>query len=191
MKLKQILFIVFIPICGFLAYLIYSSIRDKELNMKKTELAERAIKDQLNFLKEVQILYFNKYNTYADTWKDLEDFIKSDSLYITEKKEEVITLYYGADSISVSIDTLGSVAVADSLYNTIDQELVTHPDSLSLIPFSGKEFSLKTGSVDGLDVFEIKDIDPINERRKLGISGFDTLRMGSLKNAALKGNWEK
>ena len=191
MKLKHIITILFIPVVIFLSYLIYHSIDEKSRTIKDIETSENSIKEKLSFLKEVQLLHYNTKGEYASTWPEVTQFLKKDSVYIVEKKEEVITLYYGADSISITYDTIGSVPVIDTLRASVEKTDQYHLDSIPLIPGRKDSFALKTGKVDGLPVFEIKDIYPINERRTYGIPGYDTLKMGSLKNVAIKGNWEK
>jgi hypothetical protein len=103
-------------------------------------------------------------------------------------------LDYGAEEIKVSYDTIGSIAVMDSLFSP-----AKHPDlKLDLLPVvpgsGGKQFEFFADKIDKtggykVSVFEIRDPAPINVERRAN-NNEKALRVGSRTDASTEGNWK-
>ncbi len=70
---------------------------------------------------------------------------------------------------------------------------ITDIQNLPIIPGSGKKFSIYAGKIDKsgvkVDVFEVKDSDPINPARRAN-NNENALRVGSRDEVTTSGNWE-
>ncbi len=191
MKLRIGIGVFFLAASVLVASFLYNSIINSANETEAIEQSEFAIKEKLFFIKSIQEAHFDAIGEYAKDWKSLRSFCMNQTLHRTQRREEVITLYYGADSVAFHIDTLASKNVKDSLFQ---QEINPNGyaiENLQNIPLSKAKFRLDLGFTNGIDVYQITDMDPKNIRRTYGIQGFDTLRMGSLTQPAIKGNWEK
>jgi hypothetical protein len=191
MKLRIGIGVFFLAASILVAGFLYNSIITSANESEAIEQSEIAIKEKLLFIKLLQESHYDATGAYAKDWKALKKFCSEEILYRTQRREEVITLYYGADSVAFHIDTLASKNVRDSLFQ---QEINPNKyaiQNLQDIPLSEAQFRLDLGFTSGIDVYQITDTDPKNKRRTYGIQGFDTLRMGSLTQPAIKGNWEK
>ena len=112
-------------------------------------------------------------------------------LYITERKETIIQLDYGADSVYVEIDTLGSVPVMDSLFASDFQV-----DRLPFVPDSENKFLIWADKINKsgvmVDVIEVIDPEPVDPTRLEDneIKNRKPLRFGSRTDVTTAGNWE-
>ncbi len=178
-----------------LGYFLFNSIKtDIDMEEKITQTEARVIR-KLMMIRDAQIAYQSVHGRYTDNWDSLKNFIKNGVIYNVQKREQVIPMAYGRDSVIVNYDTLGTVSVQDSIFNERKYPNFSAED-LEIVPGSNgeKEFELyaneigkKTGAV--ISVFEVKDTHVINpERRKEGGKG--PLRVGSRDEASTQGNWE-
>ena len=140
------------------------------------------------------------------------NFIENEKFTITQRRDstiidEVLTRRYGVDTTKdiVIIDTLGYVAVKDSLFGA-DPRYKT----MMNVPVGkqGEQFKLQTGVVNqnniNIPVFEAsvqKDIllfgqdeNLINKEKEVvsveGVNG-PTLKVGSMEEVNTNGNWPK
>lgn len=193
MNLTKILTIGFIVISLGLAYFLYDSIKEdinEEARIKKIE--DRII-DKLKMIREAEIAYQAVHGNYTSDWDKLISFIDTGRIYITQRSEEIITLDYGADSVNVIIDTLGTVSVKDSLFSA-DRYPNFQSEKLPYIPGNeDKKFDIYADEIDKsgvtVDVFEVRDPEPVNPARK-GELGRGPLRVGSRTEVTTAGNWE-
>ena len=111
---RKILTIVFSVLALGLGYYLYYSIRSDVKEAARVDKIEQRIIDKLQVIRTAQKAYLSVHGKYADNWDALIAFILAGDLYITERKEEIITLEYGADSVRIQIDTLGTISVRDS-----------------------------------------------------------------------------
>ena len=179
-----------------LAYLLGNSIYTSITEAKRIESMERQIISNLEMIREAQIAYQALNHQYTSDWSKLKSFIDTAQFYLTSRIEHVITLDYGADSVYVEIDTLGRMAVKDSLFSKRK-----YPDfdleALSIVPGTeGKEFAMwadkiKKGNVD-VDVVEVWNTAPINPKRNEDNEAITKkpLRFGSRTSVTTAGNWE-
>lgn len=180
-------------LAAYLVYGIKSSIDEKD---RIARVEDKVIK-KLMTIRKAEIGFQAKYGDYTANWDSLANFIKVDSFFITEKSETIITLAYGADSVIVDIDTLGTVSVMDSLFST--PEFVNYDFSkLKFIPENkeNKEFEIFTSRIEKsgvkIDVIEVRDTDPVDPTRNEENDGRNRkpLRFGSRTDVTTSGNWE-
>lgn len=193
MNLNKILSFVFLAIALFLGYKLYMSVDDVMEEEKRIALTEARIIEKLQMLRDAQIAYQATHGEYAGNWNDLYNFINEGEIWLVERKETTKLLEYGKEETEVTIDTLGSVGVMDSLFNERK-----YPDfnleALAVVPGSnGKQFEFFADKIERsqrqISVFEIRDPDPINPKRRLN-NKERALRVGSRTDISTSGNWE-
>lgn len=193
MTLPRILSIVFLAIALFLGYKLYMSVDNVVENEKMIALTEARIIEKLQMLRDAQIAYQATNGEYAGNWNDLEKFIEEGKIWLIQRKETTTLLEYGKEEISVTIDTLGSVNVMDSLFNERKYPNF-NLENLHIVPGSGgKQFEFFADKIERsqrqIAVFEIRDPDPINPKRRLN-NKEKALRVGSRTDSSTAGNWE-
>ena len=105
-------------------YLVYS-IRFSINESKRIAAMEEDIIEQLMMIREAEVAYLAVNGQYTSDWNNLTSFIDTGVFYITQRTEKVFQLSYGADSISVTIDTLGTVAVRIPYLLQISGQILT------------------------------------------------------------------
>ena len=191
MNLTKILTIVFYLVSVGLAYFLISSISHDIQEEKRISAAEEKVRDKLMMIRSAQISYQAANGQFTSDWNKLISFVDTGKIYLTERKETIIQLDYGADSVIVDIDTLGSVAVIDSLFGS-DFDARTLPN----VPDSDKQFKIWADKINKsgvmVDVIEVVDPDPVDPTRKESneIPNRKPLRFGSRTQVTTGGNWE-
>jgi hypothetical protein len=192
-KTKIFTYVLLIPIV-ILAYLIYDGIRGPIEEQKRIAAIEARVIDKLKMLRQLQLGYYSVNGSYAGKWQDLINFANQGRFLNVQRREIIIPdIRPGVDSVRVEIDTLGTVAVRDSLFPT-SRYPDFDPATLPVIPGSGgKQFELFAGKVNrnnlNVDVFEIKDTAPVNPARRAK-NNEKALKVGSREEATTAGNWE-
>lgn len=193
MNLTKILTIVFVVISLGLAYFLMNSIRTDINEEKRITAIENNIINKLKMIRDAQVAYQSVNGNYTSDWDKLINFIDTGNIYITQRREHIITLDYGADSVVVDIDTLGTVSVKDSLFSE-----EKYPNfNLAKLPYvpgnETQKFDIFADEINksgvNVDVFEVKDPAPINPAR-LKKTGRGPLRVGSRTEVTIAGNWE-
>ncbi|MGB3180151.1 MAG: hypothetical protein WBB45_02095 [Cyclobacteriaceae bacterium] len=186
--LTAVFFVIAICLGGYLVWSINESVQQEA----RIESVEDEVKDKLMLIRDAQIAYQAVNGQYTSEFPRLINFIDTGKFYLVQRKENIITLEYGADSIYVEVDTLGTKPVQDSLFSNPDYRKFDLR-SLSQIPGSEKEFEMRadkiyTGNIE-VDVFLVRDTDPVNPRRREN-NNERALRVGSLTEATTSGNWQ-
>lgn len=191
MNLTKILTIVFYLISIGLAYFLVSGIAHDIEEEKMIRSVEVKVIDKLMKIRDAEIAYQVAKGVFTSDWDKLVNFVDTGAIYITERKETIIRLDYGADSVYVQIDTLGSVPVKDSLFSAdFDAE------SLPFVPDSDKKFQIWADKINKsgvmVDVIEVVDPDPVDPTRseENEIKNRKPLRFGSRTDVTTAGNWE-
>lgn len=189
----RILSIVFLVIALGLGYLLYKSVDDVMQQEKVIAATEARIIEKLQMLREAQVAYLASNGQYAGSWDELKKFIQEGKIWIVQRTEKTKLLEYGKEEITVSLDTLGSVMVMDSLFNERRYPNF-NLENLHIVPGSGgKQFEFFADKVERtqrqIPVFEIRDPDPINPKRRLN-NKEKALRIGSRTDSSTSGNWE-
>lgn len=193
MTLPRILSIVFLVAALLLGYKLYMSVDDVVENEKKIALTEARIIEKLQMLRDAQIAYQATNGEYAGNWNELKKFIEDGKIWLIQRKETTTLLEYGREEIKVAIDTLGSVNVLDSLFNERKYPNFSL-ENLHIVPGSGgKQFEFFADKIERsqrqIGVFEIRDPDPINPKRRIN-NKEKALRVGSRTDSSTAGNWE-
>lgn len=193
MTLTKILSIVFLLGALGLGFMLYKSVDDVMQEEKRIAATESRIIEKLQMLRDAQIAYIATNGEYAGNWEDLRKFIEEGKIWLVQRREETKLLAYGKEETTVFFDTLGSVNVMDSLFNERRYPNF-NIENVNIVPGSGgKEFEFFADKVERsqrqIGVFEIRDPDPINPKRRAN-NKEKALRVGSRTDSSTSGNWE-
>lgn len=186
-----LLFLVAIGLGYFLVDSIKYRIDEKEL----VTTVEARVIEKLKMIRDAETAFLAANGRYTSDWDSLINFIKVGRIPNVIKRETVIPLAYGADSIYVEYDTLGFVNVRDSIFTDAKYPNF-NPETLPMIPGSeGLKFELcaktitrETGAV--VEVFEAKDVFVVDKNRLKDTHPYGPLRVGSCDEPTTQGNWE-
>lgn len=194
MNLTKVLSLVFFVAAMVLGYFLWKGVNDVVEEEKRIALLEAVTIEKLEMLREAQLAYQASNGKYASTWDSLKMFIEDGTIWMVQRTEKTKLLDYGAEEITVTFDTLGSVGVMDSLFNQRK-----YPDfNIDLLPVvpgsGGKQFEFFADKVEKtggylVNVFEIRDPSPINPERRAN-NKEKALRVGSRTDASTEGNWK-
>ena len=204
MKAKQIALIL-IPLNIILAYFVYNSI-NSEVEFQK--LAKVRIAENIQKLKDiraVQISYKNKYKGFSDDFDSLLVFMNYDSVAVVKSEGEApdsLTELQAVQAGLISRDTI-YIAAKSHIFNedyltTRNEKFPLNIEQFRYIPYTAdKSYEIDAGSVEKgeviVQVFEVSAkygdvlIGLDAENKKYDLSSF--LRVGSMSEASLNGNW--
>ena len=202
--IKAVLYVISVV----LAYLIYLSVMAPITFNKNREERFSAVIEKLKDIRDAQVAYRTINGEFAKDFETLISFIDTGVYTITQQKDSSFMRYNRVYRIdmqvdTVVIDTLGTVAVKDSLFKG-DSSYKT----LFSVPFAqnGERFEMKSDVVNkqGFDapVFEAsvkKDVVLYDQPKELlarenahnsieEVNG-NTIRVGSLTDVSTSGNW--
>lgn len=196
MEKTKIISLAALVVCIGLAWFLVNSIYTSIDNADRIERMEAQIINKLIMIREAQKGYQAVNGQYTSDWDKLKSFVDSGQFYLTSRIEHIITLDYGADSVYVEIDTLGTVGVRDSLFSPAkypDFDLAT----FSLVPgYSDVEFEMWADKIEKsnvkVDVVEVWNPKPVNPKRDKDNEARtkQPLRFGSRTSITTAGNWE-
>jgi len=209
MNAKKITLIL-IPINIILAFYVYNSITSEvEFNKQaKERIAENVQK--LKDLRTLQIAYKREYDTFADNFSSLLNFLENDSTTIIKSIGETPDTLINNQQITdaqalemglISRDTF-FVSASESVFNEAyiknrDNKYPLDLDLLSIIPHTERQYNIDANVIEKgkvtVQVFEIsatyKDVfnglDAENKKYDLN----SLLKVGSMTEASLNGNW--
>lgn len=116
MNLTKILTIVlFLASIGLGAYLFFS-IRSTITEREAIAGTEQQVIEKLSVIREAEKAYLEQYGEYTANWDSLKHFIETGIVPITVRKETIIPLSYGKDSIQVRIDTIDRVPAKERIF---------------------------------------------------------------------------
>jgi hypothetical protein len=193
MNLPKVLSLVFFAVAVGLGYLLYKGVDDVVEQEKRISLIEAATIEKLQMLRDAELAYQASNGKYADNWNDLKNFIQNGKIWIVQRTETTKLLEYGKEEITVTFDTLGSVAVMDSLFNE-RRYPEFNLETMATVPGSGgKLFEFFADKIERnsyqINVFEIRDPAPVNPERQLN-NNEKALKVGSRTDASTEGNWK-
>ena len=196
MHISRILTFVFFALSIGIAYYLFQSLYSDITSREEMKKMEKDVIDKLKMIREAQIAYRSTHHSYASNWDTLVNFVDKGKIYMLSRREQIITLEYGADSVIIETDTLGAVSVQDSLFKKSKYPNF-NPKDLPYVPhISNTKFSLFTKKIERsgviVDVVEVKDTSPTNPSRREGhkVRSKRPLQFGSRTNVSLAGNWE-
>ncbi len=191
--LSIVFFVIAMGLAAFLIYRINFAISEEE----RIARMEADIIESLMMIREAEAAYLAVNGQYTSDWNKLTSFIDSGNFYITQRTETVFQLSYGADSIFVEIDTLGTVPVRDSLFTKAKWPKFNLA-TLAIVPGISPETKfvlwadkIKKAGVD-VNVIEVVNPRPVDPNRDEE-SEYNTrkpLRFGSRTSVTTAGNWE-
>jgi hypothetical protein len=185
-----------------LVYLIYKSISEPVVFENIRKERELKVVQNLKDIRSTQTLFKQTYNRYTADFDSLIDYIKTGKLPVVN----IVADPNDTTFTKTINDTVGYIAVADSLFKNRDNFKV---EDLRYVPYSENEkveFELQAGYITrgGLKVavFEAKtpywvylwDLDPqrVNNLRaeQEDLDKYAGLKVGSMDEPSLNGNWE-
>jgi hypothetical protein len=182
-----------------LVYFIYDSIMEPVRFNDEVARREAMVVQRLKDIRQVQIAHRARYGAFNSDLDSLVRFVKEDSLAVIRAIGSVPDDLTEAEAVRQGIvqrDTIW-VHAKDSLLRRARYVI----DSLPYIPFTGgKRFEMDAGKIERgftkLPVFEakanpvdyLKDIDRWRVYYTRDIE--DGLRVGSMFEASIDGNWE-
>lgn len=192
------------PVIIILAWLVYRSPISLKEFQEETNYRKSAVIQDLKDIRTAQIAFKDKYRVYAGDFNSLLSFVKNDSLAVVKAIGETpdsLTEDQALLAGIISRDTV-FVPVYQTIYNqdyldTRDSRFPFDLEKLSMVPFSDKTFSIESGNiVKGkvvVQVFEVSTtfgtfLNGLDATNK-GIDLDNTLRVGSMSDASINGNW--
>ncbi len=204
MKAKQIALIL-IPLNIALAYFVYNSINSEVEFQKvaKVRIAENV--QNLKDLRAIQIAYKNKNQSFSDNLDTLFSFLNNDSIAVVRsigEAPDTLTELQALEVGLISRDTIfvdaKSYIFSEDYLETRNAKYALDTDNLRYIPYTNnKAYSIDAGSIEKgkvvVQIFEISaeyadvliGLDAENKKYDLSSS----LRVGSMSEASLNGNW--
>jgi len=197
---KTILQIVLLAIAIFLAYMIYESILRPVRFNKERNLRTEEIIQNLKDIRGAQIAYRSINQRYTKSFDTLIAFIKTGKIPVVKVVPDPTDTTF-TRSIR---DTIGSILVKDSLFA---KRAGFNVDDLRYIPHSnGESYKMDAGQIERskimVNVFEVyalntqflkgMDSQLVSNYNDLleSTQRFPGLRVGSMEEATLDGNWE-
>jgi len=204
MKAKQIALIL-IPFNIILAYFVYNSINSEVEFQKLAKVRKAENIQKLKDIRAVQISYKNKYKVFSDDFDSLLVFMNYDSVAVVKSEGEApdsLTELQAVQAGLISRDTI-YIAAKSHIFNedyltTRNEKFPLNIEQLQYIPYTAdKSYEIDAGSVEKgeviVQVFEVSAkygdvlIGLDAENKKYDLSSF--LRVGSMSEASLNGNW--
>tara|TARA_B100001093_G_scaffold500583_1_gene551229 strand:+ start:356 stop:973 length:618 start_codon:yes stop_codon:yes gene_type:complete len=192
------------PVIIILAWLVYRSPISLKEFQEETNYRKSAVIQDLKDIRTAQIAFKDKYRVYAGDFNSLLSFVKNDSLAVVKAIGETpdsLTEDQALLAGIISRDTV-FVPVYQTIYNqdyidTRDSRFPFDLEMLSMVPFSDEKFSIESGNIEKgkvvVQVFEVSTtfgtfLNGLDATNK-GIDLDNTLRVGSMSDASINGNW--
>ncbi|TVQ88339.1 MAG: hypothetical protein EA393_08965 [Bacteroidetes bacterium] len=182
-----------------LVYFIYDSIMEPVRFNQEVARREAMIVQRLKDIRQVQVAHRSRYGLFNSDLDSLVQFVKNDSLAVIRAIGSVPDTLTETEAVRLGIvqrDTIW-VRAKDSLLTRTRYPI----DSLPYVPFTdGKRFEMDAGKIERgltkIPVFEaianprdfMKDIDRWRVYYTRDIEA--GLRVGSMIEASIDGNWE-
>lgn len=198
---SRILQVVLAVVVIVLAYLVFESpMKDVRFESEKKARSLDVVQ-RLKDIREIQKYYKANNNRYTGSFDTLIEFAKSGQIPVVKMIPDPNDTTF---SRSIS-DTIAYVKISDSLFKNRGEHFEL--EKLQVIPFSGgAQFTMNTAFLDKggvkVPVFEayavwddiLHNMDKqliLNNNAKLkAINKFPGLRVGSIDEVSLDGNWE-
>ena len=212
-KAKPVIMIVLWVLIGYLAYTTFMSVYGE---IKFNKLKERRYSEVITNLidiRDAQLAHRTVTGKFQGNWDDLVKFIDTAQFTLTQRRDSSVldveqTRRFGGVEMYkdvVIVDTLGFVAVKDSLFGA-DPRYKTMMNIPSAEP--GAKFELKAGLLEQngmqIPVFEARapksvilfdqDKNLVSKENEVvsvdGVNG-DAITVGSMEEVNTNGNWPK
>jgi len=196
----NIIKLVFVAIFLLVAYLNYNSIDSKIQLTEMVKSRNKIVQKRLEQIRDAEVEYKKVKGEYAGNFKQLKDFLLNDSIPTVKMIGTVPDSLLGQETKALELGIISRDTtlnpVRDVLFISNFDAVV---DSINYIPFAGgKEFTLAADEIEKgkvkVKVFEAKasykDVYKGLNTDNEGISMGDFLRIGSLTEPTLNGNWK-
>lgn len=190
MKLLRNIFFVALGIIsiGLFAWLA-NDIYTENARIQKIRGVDAKVIRQLQKIRTAQEAYLSVKGEYCNEWDSLFHFLKEGEFLLIQTQEKIYS-ENGQDRIEILTDTLGVVAVYDSLQDELALRTKAEIDRLNIVPESDTIFTLRADKLyNGQKVCEVRDPAPLNPKRQED-GDLKPLQIGSLEISTLQGNWE-
>ena len=192
------------PVIIILAWLVYRSPISLKEFQEETNYRKSAVVQDLKDIRTAQIAFKDKYRVYAGDFNTLINFVKSDSLAVIKAIGEVPDSLTEDQALKAGIISRDTVFVPayESIFNDVylstrDERFGFDLNELSSVPFSEESFSIESGNIEKgkvvVQVFEVSTnyatfLNGLDANNK-GIDLEKTIRVGSMSDASINGNW--
>ncbi len=139
MGITKVLSIFFFVVAIVLAVVLVKNIKSKVDDDKLIERQEQTVINKLKMIRDAEVAYLSTNRKYTGDFDTLVSFIDTGSIYITQQRKEIKMLAYGAEEVTLIIDTIGQVSVKDSVF--IVREAI-----FCLAPGTVQELNISVGS---------------------------------------------
>ena len=203
MKTKHILLIL-IPINILLAFLIYDSINSEVKFQDEAQIRLSQNIQKLKDLRHVQTSYKRTKGTFANNFEDLISFLESDSIPIIKANGETPDSLTDSEALKLGIISRDTayVLAKEGVFNkeyieSRDNCIEFNLKALTTVPHSNMNYNIDAGEIEKgkviVQVFEISTnyatiftgLDAKNKSYNLN----SLLKVGSMQEASLNGNW--
>ncbi len=99
-----------------LAVVLVNNIKSKIDADQYIERQEAMVINKLKMIRDAQVAYLATNGKYTASFDTLISFIDTGSLYITQRRELIEQQEYGEEKVTILVDTIGKVAVYDSVF---------------------------------------------------------------------------
>ncbi len=195
--MKTVIQIALTIVILVLAYLVYDSVMEPVRFRQVTQEREAEIIQRLKDIREVQRAHRSRHQRFAGDLDSLVMFYNVDSLALVRAIGSVPDTLTESEAVRLGIverDTIW-IAASDSLLQHARYPI----DSLPYVPYGdGEQFELQAGKIERglveLPVFEAS-VKPIVymgdlDNWRVYYTREEGLRVGSMQEAVLDGNWE-
>jgi hypothetical protein len=134
--ITRILSIVFFIVSLGLGYYLFHIVKSDLDEQKKIERVEKNVIEKLKLIRDTEMAFQKIYGRYTQNWDSLVSFLDSGTIYITNRREEIIAKAYGDEDVIVHIDTVGTVPAKQYVFTATN--LITASDSGNLVSVNVK-----------------------------------------------------
>ena len=193
------------PVIIILAWLVYRSPISLKEFQEESNYRKSAVVQSLKDIRTAQVAFKDKYRVYAGNFNALLHFVNNDSIALIKAIGETPDSLSEEQALGLGIISRDTVFVSagESIFttaylNTRDERFDFNLNQLPIVPFSeNNEFSIDAGHIEKgkviVQVFEVSTnyatfLQGIDANNK-GIDLEDVIRVGSMSDASINGNW--
>lgn len=136
MVITRALSIFFFVVALGLAVLLVRNIKSKIDSDVQIERQEQLVINKLKMIRDAEVAYLATNGKYTGSFDTLISFIDTGSIYITQRTDIIKMLAYGAEEVTIVVDTIGQVSVKDSIFVVRDQLLSLTAGTIQDMNFS-------------------------------------------------------
>ncbi len=116
MVITRVLSIFFFVVAIGLSVVLVKNIKFKVDEDKRIDRQEQLVINKLKMIRDAENAYLGTNGKFTGSFDTLLSFIDTGSIYITQRTENIKILAYGAEEVTIVIDTIGKVPVKDSVF---------------------------------------------------------------------------